>query len=87
MARLGWPTTMVLGWVVGILAVAPVGSPGFFRWPGFAVSWPALPYGLGGALGALFLMRALERGPAGGVAALERAVACSQHVPGRGRAG
>lgn len=62
-ARLGWPTTMVLGWVVGMLAVAPVVAQGF-RWPGLLASWPAWFYGLGGALGALFLMRALERGPA-----------------------
>ena len=62
-ARLGWPTTMVLGWVVGMLAVAPVVARGF-HWPGFVASWPACLYGLGGALGALLLVRALERGPA-----------------------
>lgn len=61
-SRLGWPTTIVLGWVVGMIAVAPMVARDF-RWPG--ASWPAWPYGLGGCPGgprALFLMRALERG-------------------------
>ena len=62
-ARLGWPTTMVVGWIIGLAVVAPV-VVARFRWQGLVASWPAMVYGLGGALGAMFLMRALERGPA-----------------------
>lgn len=61
-SRLGWPTAMVLGWAVGVLAVAPMALRGF-RWQGVWAALPVVPYGLGGALGALLLLRALERGP------------------------
>ncbi len=61
--RLGWPTALVLGWLAGVAAVAPF-VLGEFRWQPLNVSWPALAYGACGAAGALFLLKALEQGPA-----------------------
>jgi transporter family protein len=61
--RLGWPTSLVLGWLAGVAAVAPF-VVGDFRWQAFNVSWPAFAYGACGAAGALFLLKALEQGPA-----------------------
>jgi transporter family protein len=61
--RLGWPTALVLGWLAGVAAVAPF-VLGDFRWQALNVSWPALAYGVCGAAGALFLLKALEHGPA-----------------------
>jgi uncharacterized membrane protein len=64
--RLGWPTAMILGWLAGIVAVGPFIAQGF-HWPGFLAAWPAWGYGLGGALGAVLLTRALTQGPASAV--------------------
>jgi transporter family protein len=62
-ARLGWPTATVLGWLAGVGVVAPF-VLGDFRWQGLASALPAFAYGICGAAGGLFLLKALEQGPA-----------------------
>ena len=62
-ARLGWPTTAALG-AVSSLAVILLATGPAIRWPGALAAWPAVAFGACGALGLLFLTRALASGPA-----------------------
>jgi uncharacterized membrane protein len=61
--RLGWPTATMLGWAAGVAVVGPF-LISQFRWTGLGNAWPALVYGACGALGAVFLFKALAQGPA-----------------------
>jgi uncharacterized membrane protein len=61
--RLGWPTATMIGWAAGVVVVGPF-LASEFRWTGLANAWPALIYGASGALGAVFLFKALAQGPA-----------------------
>ncbi len=61
--RLGWPTASLLGWLSGTVVVALVAWRGF-AWPGLAGALPAFAYGVFGAVGAVFFVKALESGPA-----------------------
>ncbi len=61
--RLGWATATLLGWLAGVVVVGPF-LVGQFRWPGLATAWPGFVYGACGAIGAVFLFKALALGPA-----------------------
>ncbi len=62
-ARLGWPTAAAMG-AASSLVVILLATGTALRWPGVLAVWPALAFGACGALGLLFLTRALASGPA-----------------------
>lgn len=70
--RLGWPTTLVISYLAG-LALLPVIALKGARWPGLVPSLWAVGYGLCGAVGSAFFLRALTNGPASAVAPLAEA--------------
>lgn len=65
--RAGWPSAALIGWAAGVVAVAPLLLP-HLRWPGLAGAGWAAAYGVCGAVGSVFFVRALQQGPASLVA-------------------